>query len=169
MDLKVLDFPSQKYICKKYGGDNISPAVSWNKIPNAKSYALIIEDPDAVGNNFIHWYIPYISKHIERIDSLCFLDIANINSNIKKINLNKISIFFGKNSFDKFGYTGPCPPKGTGIHRYNIILYALDNILNIKKKYLKIKDSNQFIDILKENNISIIEKSHIIFEYSYYK
>lgn len=168
MEFKVLDFPNSKYICKKYGGDNVSPTIKWSKRKGAKSYALIMEDPDAVGGTFIHWYIPYISKKIDKIDSLCFYDYPTINT-VEKIDLSKISIFFGKNSLDKFGYTGPCPPKGTGIHKYNFILYTLDNILNITKQNIKIVDSLEFEQILKENSISVIDKSNIIFEYSFYK
>ena len=79
MNLKVNDFPNKKYICKKHEGDNVSPVISWNKILKAKSYAIIMEDPDAVGGTFIHWYIPYISNNINKIDSLCFIDRIKVN------------------------------------------------------------------------------------------
>jgi len=32
----------------------------------------------------------------------------------------------GRNDFGKLGYSGPCPPKGHGPHRYYFRLYALD-------------------------------------------
>ena len=35
----------------------------------------------------------------------------------------------GKNSFNKIGYGGPCPPPGHGIHRYFFRLFALDTVL----------------------------------------
>jgi Raf kinase inhibitor-like YbhB/YbcL family protein len=164
MNLKVIDFPNKKYICKKYDGDNVSPVISWNIIPKAKSYAIIMEDPDAVVGNFIHWYIPYISNNINKIDSLCFIDNYGIN-NYLKINLNKLSIFFGKNSLDKYGYTGPCPPIGTGLHRYIFNIYALDNILQINENNIKIKDSKNFKNILKEQSIKCIDKSSIMYKY----
>lgn len=166
MNLKVIDFPNKKYICKKYDGDSISPVISWNINPKAKSYAIIMEDPDAVGGTFIHWYIPYISNKINKIDSLCFIDNYEIN-NYFEIDLNKLSIFFGKNNLDKYGYTGPCPPIGTGLHRYIFNIYALDNILEINENNIKIKDSKNFENILKEQRIKCIDKSSIMYKYKY--
>ena len=37
-------------------GADVSPPLSWNGAPvSAKSFALIVEDPDAPGDTFIHW------------------------------------------------------------------------------------------------------------------
>ena len=36
--------------------DDASPALSWSPVPDAKSYALIMEDPDAANvKPFVHW------------------------------------------------------------------------------------------------------------------
>lgn len=51
------------------------PAIKWNKVSNAKSYAIIFEDLNAKSNNgcnFIHLYIKYINKTINSIDKLKF-------------------------------------------------------------------------------------------------
>ena len=82
-----------------------------------------------------------------------------------KIDLNKLSIFFGKNNLDTYGYTGPCPPIGTDLHRYIFNIYALDNILEINEKNIKIKDSKNFENILKEQSIKYIDKSSIMYKY----
>ena len=153
MNLKVYDFPQEINLCKKYKGKNISPEISWNIIENAKSYSLIMEDPKAVGGTFVHWYIPYISNKI-----------STISFNYK---LNNINIFFGKNSLDKFGYTGPCPPVGTGMHNYIFKIYALDNILTIDNTNIKIKDSKMFENILKEKSIKCLKKKSVRFNYKY--
>ena len=36
----------------------------------------------------------------------------------------------GKNSWGSYGYRGPAPPKGHGVHRYFFKLYALDEELD---------------------------------------
>jgi len=46
------DFIPEKYTCD---GMDVSPPLEWDPVPNAKSYALIVEDPDAPGGTFIHW------------------------------------------------------------------------------------------------------------------
>jgi Raf kinase inhibitor-like YbhB/YbcL family protein len=37
----------------------------------------------------------------------------------------------GRNGSGDSKYTGPCPPPGTGAHRYVFDLYALDNSSNL--------------------------------------
>jgi Raf kinase inhibitor-like YbhB/YbcL family protein len=166
MEIKIDDFPKKKNICYNFGGDNISPQISWNMIENTKSYALVLEDPDAVVGTFVHWYIPYISNKINLINPLSFLDYK-YNNNIN-INLNNVSILFGINTLNKIGYTGPCPPKGTGEHRYIFNLYALDGILKIDKDNIHIKDSKNFEELLKKNSINYISKDTKQFNYKFY-
>src|ERR1043165_5366677 len=44
-----------KYTCD---GANISPPLTWSGVPaNAKSLAIICEDPDAPGGTFTHWVV----------------------------------------------------------------------------------------------------------------
>src|SRR5437660_2180785 len=39
-------------------GDNISPELSWSGVPeNAKSLALVVDDPDAPGGTYVHWVL----------------------------------------------------------------------------------------------------------------
>ena len=45
----------EKYSCQ---GINISPALSWSGAPAAtRSFAIIVEDPDAPAGTFTHWII----------------------------------------------------------------------------------------------------------------
>jgi len=168
---------NKKYICKEQCGNNLTPEISWTKIKDTVSYALIIEDPDArpslnfSPSTFIHWYIPYISKDIQRIDSLLLSGIHNLNINnfIKNnsINYNSIKLFNGKNTLGEFGYHGPCAPNGTGIHKYIFTIFALNGLLKITKNNIQIKDSNDFHHILKEEGITILNQDSITFNYSY--
>jgi len=38
----------------------------------------------------------------------------------------------GKNDFGKIGYGGPCPIPGSDPHHYRIIIYALDQLLDLE-------------------------------------
>lgn len=102
------------YTCQ---GKNISPPLSWTGVPaEAKSLALIMDDPDAPRGTWVHWVlynIPPDSKGLEE----------NIPHGPSLANGAK----HGKNSWPKLGYGGPCPPSGT--HRYYFKLYALDIVL----------------------------------------
>jgi Raf kinase inhibitor-like YbhB/YbcL family protein len=169
MNLQI-EILEKKHLCINHGGKNITPKISWTSINNAESYALILEDPDAVNGTFIHWYIPYINKNIININSLN--NITNKLSNISDINLQNLSnkiksmkLFYGKNSLNKFEYHGPCAPKDTGIHRYIFHLYALNNIIKINENTVKIDDSMHFEEILNKSDIKIISKDTFTYKY----
>ena len=94
-------------------GQNVNPPLSIVDVPaNAKSLALIVDDPDAPVGNWDHWIVFNISPSAKEI-------AENAEPNGTS----------GKNSWNKTGYGGPCPPSGT--HRYFFKLYALDIILNL--------------------------------------
>lgn len=152
----------------KQGGSNISPKISWNNINGTKSYALILEDPDAVMNStFIHWYIPYIDNDILKINKLKHIfNLKNLN-NIKILNnIKNIKLIQGKNSLDEIGYHGPCAPNDIQ-HNYTFIIYSLDGKLTINNNNLSIKDHIDFEDILKKNNINILDKDSKSFQYKH--
>lgn len=93
-------------------GDNISPALHWSGEPaETKSFALIVDDPDAPGGTFNHWLIWDIPAHVHSVTE------SDRHSSLGKSGLN---------DFRKRGYGGPCPPKGGGPHRYFFRLFALD-------------------------------------------
>ncbi len=143
-------------LCIKHNGKNISPIVSWNSISNVKSYALILEDPDAPMGNFIHWYIPYISNKITFIDNLLNTDniIGNITNNIN--NTQNINLIQGYNSTNKLGYFGLCNPETNKYHRYIFTLYGLDNIIPNIKDNLNIRSSKEFNELLNSYNIKVL-------------
>lgn len=99
-----------KYTCD---GKNVNPPLIIKNVPsNAKSLALIVEDPDAPMGTWVHWVL------------------WNIKPGIEKINENSVprGARQGLNDFRKRAYGGPCPPSGT--HRYFFKLYALDTRLS---------------------------------------
>ncbi len=95
----------QKYACN---GQGISPPLEWRGVPNnTRSFALIVDDPDAPSGTFTHWVA---------------FDITASQTSIPE-GANQAGKS-GNNSARKPGYTAPCPPSGT--HRYIFTLYALD-------------------------------------------
>ncbi len=101
----------QKYTCQ---GDNVSPELNWSEAPaGAKSFALIVEDPDAPGGTFTHWVLFDMSAGTKQL-----AEDSGPNNTGGPIGVS------GNNSSGRAGYIGPCPPSGS--HRYYFRLYALD-------------------------------------------
>jgi hypothetical protein len=95
-----------RYTCD---GANQSPALSWDEPPaGTKSFALVVDDPDAPSGTFRHWGaydIPASTRSLaagEKVGSQAVSDPGTP------------------------GYSGPCPPKGHGLHHYHFKLFALD-------------------------------------------
>jgi len=119
IDVRSDNFSYFSYIPDKYtcDGENVNPSLKWENFPKkTKSFFLLVYDPDAPKENFIHWIV------------------YNIPSNKTYIregeNLSTIGIKQGINDFGFIGYGGPCPPKGSG-HRYVFRIIALDIALNL--------------------------------------
>jgi Raf kinase inhibitor-like YbhB/YbcL family protein len=96
--------PAQ-YTCD--GGDQ-TPLLKWDEPPaSAKSFALVIDDPDAPSGVFRHWGVYDIPASARSIGGG-----QRIGTEVS-------------NDFGKPGYGGPCPPKGHGPHHYHFKLFAL--------------------------------------------
>ena len=122
MEIKSLSFNQGDMIPARYtcDGRNISPPLTWSGAPaDAKSFALISDDPDAPSGTWVHWVIFNIPAKVNSLPE-------NVSREEEVAGLGKN----GKNSFGRIGYDGPCPPGGT--HRYYFKLYALDSILKLK-------------------------------------
>lgn len=118
MILKSPDFKHNEKIPVRFTGDgqDLNPCLEIGKVPeNAKSLALIMDDPDAPIGIFTHWLIWNIVPQIKRIPE------NNIPENAVQ----------GLNDFGKIGYGGPSPPSGS--HRYFFKIFALDTKLNLQK------------------------------------
>jgi len=108
--------PSQ-YTCD---GQDISPPLGWDAPPAAtQSLALIVDDPDAPGEIFVHWVLYDIPPEINQLSKSITPEPTLPGGGVQ-----------GKNDFGNLGYGGPCPP--SGIHRYFFRLYALDRELGLK-------------------------------------
>ncbi|MCV0373275.1 MAG: YbhB/YbcL family Raf kinase inhibitor-like protein [Nitrosarchaeum sp.] len=121
MKLTSTAFENGGTIPRKYGykNDNHSPPLTIREIPkDAKSLALIMDDPDAmgaVGKIWVHWVV------------------WNIDTNSTEIKENSLPAgsVEGTTDFNEVGYGGPAPPDKE--HTYVFKLYALDEKLNLQK------------------------------------
>jgi len=90
-------------------GANQSPALKWDEPPaGTKSFALVIDDPDAPSGTYRHWGAYDIPASTRSIASG-----QRVGTEVN-------------NDKGTPGYTGPCPPKGHGVHHYHFRLFALD-------------------------------------------
>jgi Raf kinase inhibitor-like YbhB/YbcL family protein len=107
-------------------GEDVPPTLTWGEPPiGTKSFALIMEDPDAPLGTWTHWIVYNIPVGERLVDDLYR----------PHLQVNNTTIFFGKNSWGKQTYGGPCPP--SGIHHYVFQLYALDEVLTLADKASK--------------------------------
>jgi len=95
-------------------GENVNPDLQISEVmENAKSLALIVNDPDAPSGDWVHWIVWNIDPKITEI----------------KQNSTPSNGVLGQTDFGENKWNGPCPP--SGIHHYNFTLYALDIMLDI--------------------------------------
>ncbi len=101
--------------------DGVSPALEWTSVPGAKSYVLIMEDPDAKPiTPFVHWVAWNIPAN--RLPE----GLAEQHRLTEPMGLLQ-----GRNSRGSIGYFGPRPPVGDPPHRYRFQVLALDRVLDL--------------------------------------
>jgi Raf kinase inhibitor-like YbhB/YbcL family protein len=107
-----------RFTCK---GENVSPPLAWSGAPaGTRSFAVIVDDPDAPGGDWVHWLLFNLPASVSHLD-------AGMPNNFKLAN----GAIQGINDFGSAGYGGPCPPPGRA-HRYRFHVHALDTELGLK-------------------------------------
>jgi Raf kinase inhibitor-like YbhB/YbcL family protein len=92
-----------QYTCK---GANAAPPLTWSA-PSAA--ALVVDDPDAPRGPYVHWIVVGIPPGPgSTADGQTPAGASSL-----------------PNSTGQTGYSGPCPPAGTGVHHYRFTLYQL--------------------------------------------
>ena len=110
-----------KYTCD---GADETPTLNWgDPPPGTRSFALVVDDPDAPHGTFRHWGAYDIPATARSIGSAKHVGAA-VN-----------------NDRGKIGYGGPCPPKGDKPHHYHFKLFALD------VEHLAIAPSAKVVDV----------------------
>ena len=104
--------------------DNISPPLDWTLQLDAESFALIVEDPDAPTEApVVHWMI-------WDIPGVCHTLPPGLPTRPRLD--HPLGAVQGRNVKGGFGYYGPRPPPGHGLHRYHFQLFALDKPLHFE-------------------------------------
>lgn len=135
MDFHInsIAFSSNGMMPKKFSGqgEDLSPPLEWSGEPQGtKSFALIVDDPDAPIGTFVHWVVYHLPSSTHHLPE-------NVERGETCVDGGRQ----GKNSFQTLGYAGPMPPTQKP-HRYFFKLYALDNMPELepgahKKELLK--------------------------------
>ena len=116
MKIESPAFAPGEHIPETYSrfGNNKNPPLVFREVPaQARSLALVVDDPDAPKGTFTHWII---------------FNLAPTIGGLKEGSLPDHAIE-GKNDWLETGYGGPRPPDGE--HRYFFKLYALDRKLEL--------------------------------------
>jgi Raf kinase inhibitor-like YbhB/YbcL family protein len=99
-------------------GQDTAPPLEWSGAPQGtKSFALIVDDPDAPDPRapkltWVHWVL---------------YDLPADAHGLPEGGAKPAGARDGFNDWKRAGYGGPCPPIGR--HRYFFKLYALDTVL----------------------------------------
>jgi Raf kinase inhibitor-like YbhB/YbcL family protein len=96
-------------------GANRSPQLTWSAPPpGTKSFAVVVEDPDAPSGAFTQWIVYNIS--------------ADARALPEAVDPTTVGGASGLNDFKRPGYGGPCPPQ-LEIHHYAFRVFALNSQL----------------------------------------
>lgn len=108
----------KKFTCD---GPDVSPPLRWTgALAATRSFALIMDDPDAPVGTWVHWVLYNLPANT-----------TELPEGVEKQEQLANGATQGRNDFRRIGYGGPCPPPGTP-HRYYFKLYALDTKLSLK-------------------------------------
>jgi Raf kinase inhibitor-like YbhB/YbcL family protein len=148
MEIKSSAFKAGETIPFRFTCDDmdISPSLQWSKAPDGtKSFALILDDPDAPSGTFVHWIIFNIPANLREL-----------TENIPKLETLPNGSSQGLNDSREIGYQGPCP--STGTHRYYFKLFALDSELSLKPGITK-------KELMKAMEVHVLEEAQLMGRY----
>src|SRR5690606_7446645 len=103
-------FADGQPIPRKYtqDGENLFPPLRWSGAPDGtRSYALLVEDPDAPNGTFRHCAIINIPGTASELPQS--VDTAP----------DWPSLAYARNDRGNAAYDGPAPPQGHGVHHYH--------------------------------------------------
>ncbi|WP_306856031.1 YbhB/YbcL family Raf kinase inhibitor-like protein [Amycolatopsis roodepoortensis] len=104
---------------EQWTGKDVSPQLSWSGAPRGtKSYAVTVYDPDApTGSGFWHWAVADIPAAVTELPEGAGDDTG---SGLPE------GAFQVPNDARLARFLGAAPPAGHGVHRYFVVVHALD-------------------------------------------
>ena len=100
------------HVYTRCGGRNVSPQLSWTAPPAAaKSLVLTMIDMDVKPALWSHWIVAGLPPVA-----------ATLPRGIKDLPAGSRAV---ASNFGEAAYDGPCPPAGSGVHRYQFTIWAM--------------------------------------------
>lgn len=151
MSFKLISaaFDEGAYIPAKYSGEgkDVSPPLKWTDPPTGtKTFALIMDDPDAPMGTWVHWVAWNIGP-----------DVRELPEAVPTSKTLDTGVRQGTTNFKTTGYGGPMPPRGSD-HRYYFKLYALDSAIDLAPGASK-------ADLVKAMNGHVLEEAQLMGRY----
>jgi Raf kinase inhibitor-like YbhB/YbcL family protein len=102
---------NKEQVYTRCGGGNVSPALSWSGVPaGTKSFAITAIDLSVKPNGWSHWIVVGLPANTTSLGKG-----ATLPGGAKAV----------MTDFGDEAYAGPCPPSGSGVHRYQFTVWAL--------------------------------------------
>lgn len=99
------------HVYPRCGGRNVSPQLSWSGAPaGTKSFAVTMIDHDVPPADFTHWLVVGLPP-----TATSLAQGARPPAPARAL----------RNGFGEAAYGGPCPPAGTGVHHYELTVWAM--------------------------------------------
>jgi hypothetical protein len=103
---------ARPHIYPRCGGQNVSPQLAWSGAPaGTKSLVLTMIDLDAKPALWSHWIVVDLPPTVNGLPR----GAKPLPSPARAVAGN----------FGDAAYDGPCPPRGSGIHRYKFTIWAM--------------------------------------------
>lgn len=121
-DVAVSELPLA-HVGKSHGGEELSPAISWEPVAGAASYVVTCYDPDAPTlSGFWHWVVYNIPADVTELPE------GAGSAGSEGLPASAVS---GYNEALGREFIGAAPPAGHGPHRYFFTVQALDTVLDL--------------------------------------